>query len=246
MISIEIKARCSDPARIRKILKARKARFKGLDHQIDTYFRIPSGRLKLREGNIEKALIYYRRTDRKNSKRCDSILCECGESVPLKKVLTGSLGVLVVVDKKREIYFIRNAKFHMDRVKKLGNFVEIEVFGKKEANLRKQCDFYQKLLGIKSKDLLADSYSDQLVRLQTRDRRLQSKKIKGFCCRLSSEVSQAKSLSLTGRRFDPQVPGLFSKTPAQTVPQNLQAPFSLKSHFLISNPLLAISSFPQE
>ncbi|MDD5226411.1 MAG: CYTH domain-containing protein, partial [Candidatus Omnitrophica bacterium] len=122
--------------------------------------------LKLRECNIEHALIYYKRSDQKNSKKCESILFPCTKNTPLKKVLTGALGVLTVVDKRREIYFIRNAKFHVDRVKKLGSFVEIEVFGSERvaSKLRKQCRFYQKLLGIRAKDLVADSYSDQLLR----------------------------------------------------------------------------------
>jgi predicted adenylyl cyclase CyaB len=165
-VSVEIKARCSDPVFVRKILRTHKARFKGLDHQIDTYFRIPSGRLKLREGNIENALIYYSRTNQKNSKRCDSIVHRHRDGTVLKKVLTGSLGILTTVDKKREIYFIQNAKFHVDRVKKLGNFVEIEIFGRAQdlASLRKQCDFYQKLLGIRPRDLVANSYSDQVLK----------------------------------------------------------------------------------
>jgi len=165
-ISIEIKARCADPARFRDILKSRHAIFKGLDHQVDTYFCVPSGRLKLREGSIENALIYYKRADQKNSKKCDATLFPCVKNTPLKKVLTESLGILAVIDKKREIYFLKNAKFHIDRVKKLGNFVEIEVFGSKCAvsKLRKQCEFFQELLGIRAEDLVADSYSDQLLR----------------------------------------------------------------------------------
>ena len=170
-LTVEIKARCSDPARIRAILRSHRARFKGLDHQIDTYFRIPFGRLKLREGKIENALIYYNRTDQKSSKRCDSVLCQYPDSSSLKKILAASLGILVVIDKKREIYFIRNVKFHIDRVKKLGSFMEIEVYGraKNAAKLKKQCVFYQKLLGIRAKDLVADSYSDLLLRLKTGD-----------------------------------------------------------------------------
>jgi predicted adenylyl cyclase CyaB len=182
-LSIEIKARCPDPARIRKVLLAHGASFKGMDRQVDTYFRVPSGRpafkkgrgspasgrLKLREGNIENALIYYMRGDQKKSKKCDAILFSCKKKASLKKILTQALGVLAVIEKKREIYFIRNAKFHIDRVKRLGNFVEIEVFGLKgspgAAKLRKQCEFYQKLLRIRTGDLLADSYSDQLLRL---------------------------------------------------------------------------------
>ncbi len=169
---MEIKARCSDPARVRAILRSRKARFKGVDHQRDTYFRVPEGRLKLREGNLENALIYYKRADQKDSKRCDSILYENPDSSALKKVLAGALGVLIRVDKKREIYFIRNAKFHLDRVKGLGSFVEIEIFGARgksgNGKLRRQCRFYQELLGIRATDLVADSYSDQLLRLKRR------------------------------------------------------------------------------
>ena len=147
-LSVEIKARCSDPSRIRKILLDRGASFKGLDRQVDTYFRVPSGRpalkkgrgspdssrrLKLREGNIENALIYYERADQKRSKECDAALFPCKRKTPLKKLLTVALGVWTVVDKKREIYFIQNAKFHIDRVKRLGNFVEIEFSAGKEA-----------------------------------------------------------------------------------------------------------------
>ena len=167
-LSFEIKARCSDPSRIRKILLARGACFKGLDRQVDTYFRVPSGWLKLREGNIENALIYYKRADQKRSKKCEAVLFPCKKNSLLKKLLTVALGILIVVDKKREIYFIQNAKFHIDRVKHLGNFAEIEVFGRKgnvgEAKLREKCEFYQKLLGIRAQELVADSYSDQLLK----------------------------------------------------------------------------------
>ncbi len=165
-ISVEIKARCSDPSRVRSVLQSRRAIFKGLDRQIDTYFCVPSGRLKLREGNIENALIYYKRADQKHSKKCHSTLFPCSQKTPLKKVLIEALGVLAVVEKKREIYFIQNVKFHIDRVKKLGNFMEIEVFGpaQAEAKLKRQCEFYRKLLGIRSEDLVRNSYSDQILR----------------------------------------------------------------------------------
>jgi len=170
-LSFEIKARCSAPARIRKILCARGASFKGLDRQVDTYFRVPSGRLKLRQGNIENALIYYKRADQKKIKKCDSLVHPCSKKTPLKRMLTDALGVLAVVDKKREIFFLRNVKFHIDRVKRLGHFMEIEVFGPAQAaaKLKKQCEFYQRLLGIRAEDLVADSYSDQLLRLETTD-----------------------------------------------------------------------------
>ncbi|MFO0468690.1 MAG: adenylate cyclase, partial [Bacteroidota bacterium] len=57
---IEIKARCSNPSKVRQLLLQQpNIQFIGVDEQVDTYFKIPSGRLKLREGNIENSLIYY-------------------------------------------------------------------------------------------------------------------------------------------------------------------------------------------
>ena len=61
---IEMKAKCGDREAVRRILRSRNADFKGTDHQIDTYFQARDGRLKLREGNIENYLIFYKRGDK--------------------------------------------------------------------------------------------------------------------------------------------------------------------------------------
>ena len=63
-LNIEIKARCADQQAIRDILRAQGADFRGTDYQTDTYFNVGYGRLKLREGNIENALVYYEREDK--------------------------------------------------------------------------------------------------------------------------------------------------------------------------------------
>ena len=47
-LSIEIKAYCTDPVRIRNYLLNQKAKFIGTDFQRDTYFNVNNGRLKLR------------------------------------------------------------------------------------------------------------------------------------------------------------------------------------------------------
>ena len=62
-LNVEIKARCTNPEFIRQYLKNYPASFKGIDEQTDTYFQSPEGRLKLREGNIENNLIYYKRVN---------------------------------------------------------------------------------------------------------------------------------------------------------------------------------------
>ena len=165
ILNIEIKARTRNAAGIRSILQAENADFRGTDHQIDSYFRVPEGRLKLREGNIENSLIFYRRPDQEGPKASEIHLYRPGAADPaLKEVLVAALGIWKVVDKQREIYFIDNVKFHLDQVAGLGEFVEIEAIDTDgsigEAQLRAQCAHYMQLFGIPDADLIEHSYSD--------------------------------------------------------------------------------------
>lgn len=169
-INIEIKAKCSNSEKVREVLNAQKADFKGKDHQVDTYFRTRSGRLKLREGKIENNLIYYQRENLAGPKQSDVTLFKSERGSELKELLTKALGILVIVDKEREIYFIENVKFHIDNVKKLGNFVEIEAIDKEgnigREELLKQCKRYLNLFEIREKDLIKNSYSDLLLQVK--------------------------------------------------------------------------------
>lgn len=167
-LNIEIKAECSDHERIRNILVSRNADFKGVDHQIDTYFKVQHGRLKLREGNIENALIYYKREEKKGPKEAKVTLFPVTSDSPLKEVLKKSLDVLIIVDKLRGIYFIDNVKFHLDEVLNLGKFIEIEAIdldgniGKEK--LLEQCNDYLDLFKIPKDNLISGSYSDLLLK----------------------------------------------------------------------------------
>jgi adenylate cyclase class 2 len=168
-LNIEIKAKTNHSEFIRDYLKTNKAEFRGTDFQADTYFNVSDGRLKLREGNIENNLIYYERQNTLGAKESSFQLVHISDAKSLKEILTKSLGIKIVVRKKREIYFIRNVKFHIDEVEGLGNFAEIEAsdlyadISKEE--LQKQCDFYLSELKIKEEDLISVSYSDLLLGL---------------------------------------------------------------------------------
>jgi adenylate cyclase, class 2 len=166
-LNIEIKARCADPAFIRNYLQTHNANFKGTDEQTDTYFNSPNGRLKLREGIIENNLIYYERENQAGPKNSKFHLVKVDDAKGLKEVLTKSMGIKVIVKKKREIYYIDNVKFHIDEVPGLGSFTEIEAgniladLSKEE--LQQQCDFYLKEFRINDNDLIEVSYSDMLL-----------------------------------------------------------------------------------
>lgn len=166
-LNVEIKARCNNPDSMRSYLQANGAVFKGLDEQTDTYFNVSNGRLKLREGNIENNLIYYERNNQAGPKDSKFHLVKVEDATGLKEVLTKANGIKVVVKKRREIYYIDNVKFHIDEVPGLGSFAEIEA-GNVLANmnkdqLTKQCQYYLNELGIKSEDLVENSYSDLLI-----------------------------------------------------------------------------------
>lgn len=174
IIIIEIKAFCSDPDKIELILKELNADFIGIDHQIDTYFNVNYGRLKLREGNIENALIHYDREDKSGPKKSKVLIYKSNPDSELKEILVHSLGILTVVNKKRKIYFIDNIKFHIDEVSNLGTFVEIEAIDTNrslgEEQLNKQCQKFLQLFGIKENDLIPVSYSDMLIEEENRNK----------------------------------------------------------------------------
>ncbi|MFX1515466.1 MAG: class IV adenylate cyclase [Promethearchaeota archaeon] len=169
-INVEFKAWCKDLEAIKKILLYRNADFKGVDYQVDTYFQVNKGRLKLREGKIEQALIYYDRKDSKVPKQSNVTLfpVNSDSSALLKEILTKSLGILVIVNKQRAIYFIDNIKFHIDKVEHLGSYVEVEAIDINGSigitKLREQCQFFLKLFKISEKDLISKSYSDLLIK----------------------------------------------------------------------------------
>lgn len=166
-LNVEIKARCPDANFVRDYLLSENADYKGTDEQTDTYFNVHTGRLKLREGNIENNLIFYKRNNQAGPKQSHFKLIKVEDAAGLKAALTESLGVKVVVKKKREIYYIGNVKFHIDKVPGLGSFVEIEagniLADLTREQLQQQCDFYMNVFGIKGEDLVAVSYSDMMM-----------------------------------------------------------------------------------
>lgn len=165
--NVELKAKSSNQDKIRNILKNLNADYKGIDHQIDIYYNTKNGRLKLRKGNIENKLIFYERDNKSDSKESKIILYKSQQPILLGEILSKSLGEKTIVDKQREIYFIDNVKFHIDNVKDLGTFVEIEAIDNDGSigieKLKEQCNYYKNLFEIKENDLIPVSYSDLIM-----------------------------------------------------------------------------------
>lgn len=164
IVNVEIKARISDPEHIRSIIRKHADRSKGTDRQIDTYYQVKEGRLKLREGEIESRLIFYQREDAHGPTRTDLNILHLQATEGLKTRLSNDMEIISVVDKRRDIYYAGNVRFHVDHVETLGDFVEIEAqdeHGERtEEELLEQCHRFVDILGIEEADLVAGSYGD--------------------------------------------------------------------------------------
>ena len=166
ILSVEIKARVRSLDEARRVLEDHGARFIGEDHQVDTYFKCPEGRMKVREGTIENSIIYYRRANQAGPKDSVVLMERLLPGNVLKSILSNALAVDTVVDKRREIRFIDNVKFHLDTVLGLGTFLEIEALDETgemgRDKLEKQCRYYMQLLTVREEDLVTVSYSDMV------------------------------------------------------------------------------------
>ncbi len=166
-INVEIKAKCFRPQQVEAFLLGANAHFMGTDHQADTYFNCPNGRLKLRRGNIENNLIFYSRPDSKGPKQSTFQLTPVADGDAMQALLTHALGVKITVTKKRRIYYLQNVKVHLDELEGLGSFVEIEAGNitdptKTVEQLQAQCNALMVAFGIEESHLIDNSYSDMV------------------------------------------------------------------------------------
>lgn len=129
MKNLEIKCRVARFDGLRRALTVLGAvRQTPLLKQVDWYFGVPAGRLKLRQANGGTGeLIFYARPSSRGQR-----LSVWGRStvpdVPaMRRVLANALGDAACVRKSREVWLFRNARIHLDRVSGLGTFLEIEV-----------------------------------------------------------------------------------------------------------------------
>jgi adenylate cyclase, class 2 len=167
ILNFEFKARAENLAELEEKLLQLNPKFIGEDRQIDTYFNVSQGRLKLREGNIENSLIHYERANTADAKASKILLYQHTPDKTLKDILVKTLGVKIVVDKLRKIYFIENVKFHFDVLADLGTFVEVEAIDNDGSigleDLQSQCRKYAVFFEIKDEDYVSESYSDLIL-----------------------------------------------------------------------------------
>jgi len=163
--NIELKARLHDRGRALAVCRELGAEPYGDIRQVDTYFPVGQGRLKLRESDPgDDYLVFYHRRDVADAKACDYAIAVVSHSV--KPVLAAALGVLAVVDKIRTLFLWENVRIHLDSVPELGDFIEFEAVlsdAYDEADGHRKLARLRETFGIENGDVLAHSYLD-LVR----------------------------------------------------------------------------------
>jgi len=129
--NIEIKTPLPDRARVGERLEALGARLAWRREQRDTFFRVPAWYLKLREvREREGELIAYTRAPGSEPRPSDYDIAPVPEPDTLRRALTRSLGVRGVVEKTRTLYLWKHTRIHLDTVRGLGEFLELEAVAK--------------------------------------------------------------------------------------------------------------------
>ncbi len=166
--NVEIKARLRDLETTRRLVE-RIADGPGQTvEQGDTFFRVSEGRLKLRERpGADAELIWYRRPDAEGPKASEYETAAVSDAGRLRELLAAALGVVGRVVKRRIVYRAGRTRIHLDEVRDLGAFLELEVelapgesaeLGVREA---------RRLMGaleIGEDALIAGAYADLLAR----------------------------------------------------------------------------------
>lgn len=127
-ILVELKAKVQNLQVIRNKLTAVGAKHVGVFHQIDIYFHVPKGRLKLREieGSEKPQLIYYERMNAAGPRKSVVFIIEIQDPKRFETLLHKILKIRATVEKTREIYRYKGTQIHLDVVQQLGTFIEFE------------------------------------------------------------------------------------------------------------------------
>ncbi|HZW11272.1 MAG TPA: CYTH domain-containing protein [Phycisphaerales bacterium] len=165
MHNVEYKAELRDLPMARAACRSAGAAFIAELEQTDTYFRVPSGRLKRREcaGEPTEWIFYDRRDEARPRLSCFTIY---SDAQARERFGVAPLPELVVVRKRRELHLLNNVRIHLDHVERLGRFIEFEAFvspGFPVAACHAAVDRLRTLLAPALGEPLSGSYADLLL-----------------------------------------------------------------------------------
>jgi len=164
--NIEVKARIRSVAELARKVEAIADSGPTEIIQDDTFFNCDTGRLKLRSFPDERGeLIFYRRADRLGPKESFYLISPTLSPCSLREILSRALGQSGRVEKRRTLFLIGRTRIHLDQVKGLGDFLELEVVlndgEPPEAGIAEARALMERL-GIEPSQLIEGAYVDLL------------------------------------------------------------------------------------
>ncbi|TVQ60623.1 MAG: CYTH domain-containing protein [Phycisphaerales bacterium] len=165
MHNVECKLELRDPAIARAAILRLGGAHAGTLVQTDTYFRVPTGRLKKRETVGEPdQWIRYDRINRLEPRLSHFDLFD--ERTAIERFGSRPLPVLCVVRKTRELYTADHVRIHLDDVEGLGRFIEFEALVSRTNNVVKCHAAVRRLreaMGPALGEPISLSYSDMVM-----------------------------------------------------------------------------------
>jgi predicted adenylyl cyclase CyaB len=166
--NIEIKAKLWDRAAAELIADRIKTAGPEVIHQVDHFFNCTGARLKLRIFGPESGeLIRYERAHGRGPRLSRYLIARTTDPYALLEILKTELGESGTVRKNRTFYLIGQTRVHIDRVERLGEFLELEVVLRPDQSEEEGQEIAHTLLkefGIEAQALIAEAYIDLLLR----------------------------------------------------------------------------------
>jgi len=135
--------------------------------QDDTFFRVPHGRLKLREvGDGRAELIHYQRPDTPEAKLSNYVRSPVSVPTSMRDALERALGAIGRVRKQRLLLMAGATRIHLDQVQGLGEFIELEVVLRDDQSEADGVSIAERLmreLGLAAAPRIAGAYLDLIA-----------------------------------------------------------------------------------
>ncbi|MFD0929641.1 class IV adenylate cyclase [Methylophilus glucosoxydans] len=135
--------------------------------QDDTFFSCENGRMKLRTfSESEGELIFYRRSNQQGPKESYYVRSPTSSPHILREALTQAYGQVGRVQKLRTLFLAGRTRIHLDQVKDLGHFLELEVVlqeGESAEQGVKEAHALMVQLGVEPSQLIEGAYVDLLA-----------------------------------------------------------------------------------
>src|SRR2546423_9957009 len=127
-INVEWKARFNDLQRLGELAEQVAGRPLEVLKQIDTFFNVARGRLKLRRLSTDHGeLIHYHRPDQAGPKQSTYSIQLTSEPDAPCETLAAALGVRAAARKRRWLYLAGPARIHLDEAEALRLLLGVEV-----------------------------------------------------------------------------------------------------------------------